>query len=388
MMQTFKKGMALLMGVILCVCLVSATLMTANAAEVENAADFNTIVTTNPNGDSTYTKTFTTTKGWTVKNSAIQTGGATVINPQFPVIGTNNTTKAVCMNGKTSAPGSVTSPTLTGGISKLTMRYTKMFTDTKLGVKITVTDLATNTEYTKTVARDVDKNNDKYVVWTYDWDLDTDITGDFKIEVVNTCPSNANSNKDRFTLLELSWEAPVACQHANTSVQGAVAAYCTTPGHTGKTVCTDCGETISDGTAIDPLGHKEVVDAPKDADCTQIGLTEGKHCERCGETLIAQIVTDPLGHQEVVDTGKKATCTVDGLSDGKHCQRCNKVLVAQEKITAPGHLDKDKDGKCDTCGEKCGQPVPPTGDHVILTAVVVLLMSAVAIVITVKRRMA
>ena len=41
MMQTFKKGMALLMGVILCVCLVPATLMTANAAEAENAADFN-----------------------------------------------------------------------------------------------------------------------------------------------------------------------------------------------------------------------------------------------------------------------------------------------------------------------------------------------------------
>ena len=33
-----------------------------------NKADFNTIVTSNPNGDSGYTKTYTTTNGWTTVN--------------------------------------------------------------------------------------------------------------------------------------------------------------------------------------------------------------------------------------------------------------------------------------------------------------------------------
>ena len=171
-----------------------------------NSADFDTIVPKSENGDSSYTNTYTTTNGWVTKNSAIQTGGATVMNPQYPVIGPDNTHKGVCMNGKTSAVGSITSPTLSGGISKLTLTYTKMFSDTKLSVTITVTDLATGNTYTRTVARDVASNDDKYVVWTDEWTLDTPVTGDFTIEIVNDCPSGATGNKDRMTVLDLSWE--------------------------------------------------------------------------------------------------------------------------------------------------------------------------------------
>ena len=178
--------------------------------ETVNAADFNTIVTSNANGDSSYTKTFTTANGWETANSAIQTGGPEgCSNPQFAVIGPNNTHKAVCMNGKVSAPGSIKSPTLTGGISKLTVNYTKMFTDTKLSATVTLTDLATGTTYTHTIAREEDKNT-KYVVWTDEWVLDTPITGDFTIQMVNDCPSGATGNKDRMTILGITWEAAAA----------------------------------------------------------------------------------------------------------------------------------------------------------------------------------
>ena len=178
--------------------------------ETVNAADFNTIVTSNANGDSSYTKTFTTANGWETANSAIQTGGPEgCINPQFAVIGPDNTHKAVCMNGKVSAPGSIKSPTLTGGISKLTVNYTKMFTDTKLSATVTLTDLATGTTYTHTIAREEEKNT-KYVVWTDEWVLDTPITGDFTIQMVNDCPSGATGNKDRMTILGITWEAPAA----------------------------------------------------------------------------------------------------------------------------------------------------------------------------------
>ena len=169
-----------------------------------NRADFETL---NSEGYGQYTQSFTTANGWTTVNSAIQVGGPSVANPAFPVVGADNTHKAVCLNGKTSAVGKLTSPTLTGGISKLTMDYTKMFTDTKLSVTITITDLATGKTYTQIVARDVDKDNDKYVVWNYEWVLETPITGDFTIEVVNNCPSASTSNKDRFTILNLAWES-------------------------------------------------------------------------------------------------------------------------------------------------------------------------------------
>ena len=175
------------------------------------SADFNTIVTPNANGDSSYKNTYTTENGWVSENSAIQAGGANNSNPQYTVIGPDNTYKAICMNGKVGVAGKITSPTLSGGISKLVLTYTKMFTDTKLSVTITITDLATGATYTRTVARDVDKDTDKYVVWTDEWVLETPITGDFTIELVNDCPSNnTSSNKDRITILSITWEGAAA----------------------------------------------------------------------------------------------------------------------------------------------------------------------------------
>ena len=256
--------------------------------ESGNKADFNTIVTEKPTGDSSYSKTHTTANGWIIENSAVQCGGATVMNPQFPVIGADNTFKAVCLNGKVTAPGKVTSPTLSGGISKLTMSYTKMFTDTALSVTITITDLATGATYTDTVAREVDKNEDKYVVWDYEWVLETPIAGDFTIEVVNACPTAASGNKDRFTILDLAWEAAaVECQHTNTTVEGAVDATCTADGHTGKTVCADCGETVSEGEVIGALGH---ADADENGLCDACGTQCGESVPPTGDNSILFMV--------------------------------------------------------------------------------------------------
>ena len=180
------------------------------AEPVVSHVDFNTITTTQASGgDAGYTKSYTTASGWTTVNSAIQVGGPDVANPAYPVVGADNSFKAVCINGKTTAYGYIVSPTLTGGISKLSIKYTKMFTDTKLGATITITDKATGTTYTKTISRDVAKDADKYVVWTFDWVLDTPITGDFTIAIVNTCPSGSTSNKDRMTILDIAWTSAV-----------------------------------------------------------------------------------------------------------------------------------------------------------------------------------
>ena len=174
------------------------------------SADFNTIVlpSSKPNGDSSYTGSYTTANGWVTNFSAIQCGGANDINPQFKVIGPDNTYKAVCLNGKVSAPGTITSPVLTGGISKLTINYTKMFTDTALSVTVTITD-ANGNKYTHVIEATLDKN-EKYVVYTDEWVLETPITGDFTIEIVNNCPSQNTGNKDRFTILGIVWEGAAA----------------------------------------------------------------------------------------------------------------------------------------------------------------------------------
>ena len=134
-MNTRKIIALLLVVVMVCGIIPFAALA---EGETVNAADFDTITTKlSSGGDGGYTNSYTTANGWVTANSAIQVGGPNVANPAFPVVGPDNTHKAVCMNGKTSAPGSITSPTLTGGISKLTVNYTKMFTDTKLSATVT-----------------------------------------------------------------------------------------------------------------------------------------------------------------------------------------------------------------------------------------------------------
>ena len=173
---------------------------------IAGKADLETIVTSMPQGDSSYTKTFTTEAGWVSTNAAIQTGNTTDINPQFTVIGPDMTHKAVCLNGKTTAVGSLVSPTLTGGISKLTFNWSKVFSDTKIKVKVTITDLATGTAYEYVVDRTfADGNDGKYALQSEEFVLETPITGDFKIEFVNECPSGATSNKDRATIFNIVW---------------------------------------------------------------------------------------------------------------------------------------------------------------------------------------
>ena len=47
---------------------------------------------------------------------------------------------------------------------------------------------------------------------------------------------------------------PTPCTHTNTKIEGAQKATCTSNGHTGKTVCIDCSEVISNGSVI-PADH-------------------------------------------------------------------------------------------------------------------------------------
>ena len=244
------------------------------AAPVVHKADFETI---NSTGSTNY-GSFATTDGWQIVNSAIHVGtSGSDSNPKYQVVGPDNTYKAVCINGKTTAVGKITSPTLAGGITKLTMRYTFMFSDTKLGATITVTDLATGATYTDSINLTV-TSAEKLQIKNYEWVLETPITGAFTIEVANSSPSKSTSNKDRMTILELAWEASgstSACEHTNTTLVDQKDATCLKDGYTGDTVCAACGVTISEGKAIDKLGHS---------------FADGV-CQRCGvkapETALA-----------------------------------------------------------------------------------------------------
>lgn len=86
------------------------------------------------------------------------------------------------------------------------------------------------------------------------------------------------------------------CLHETTKLSNKTDPTCTTPGYTGDTVCTDCGEVLESGTEIDKLPHTEVTDKAVAATCSTPGKTEGKHCSVCNTVLVKQESVPATGH--------------------------------------------------------------------------------------------
>ncbi|MBR2971801.1 MAG: hypothetical protein IKC61_02600 [Clostridia bacterium] len=149
----------------------------------------------------------TTTSGWTAVNAAVLVGGSSDANPVFKFIGASDATKAITLNGHTDKVGKLTSATLSGGISKLSFNYGHAFSD-KNGVDITI-NIIQNGEVVATYNLDNDSVTQK-TAYSFVWELDTVVEGDFVIEIVNNSPSATAGNKDRVSIFNLSWDsAPV-----------------------------------------------------------------------------------------------------------------------------------------------------------------------------------
>lgn len=146
--------------------------------------------------------TSTNATGWTAENCAVLSGNADGkdSNPSFAFIDSDPSTLAVCLNGKTSAVGKVTSPVLTGGIGTLTFSYGLPFADTKIGFTVNVTDAEGAVLASEKVANDA---GEKFKA--YEFSLPVNKDGDFKVEIVNDSPSASSSNKDRVAIWHLTW---------------------------------------------------------------------------------------------------------------------------------------------------------------------------------------
>lgn len=155
--------------------------------------DFHTISSTN-----TSYVTGKTTAGWNYKNCAIFKGGTSDSSPAFKMIG-DASNRALCMNGKTSAVGSITSPTLTTGCGTLKFNYGLPFGDTKIKFRV---DIKQGGAVVKTFT--VDKSS--ATKWTkYSHEVEINVAGDFQIVFTNLSPSNSTSNKDRTAVWDVEW---------------------------------------------------------------------------------------------------------------------------------------------------------------------------------------
>ena len=150
--------------------------------------------------------TYRNATGWVAENCAIVSGNDTPDaneNPQYAFIGDAKTLAPV-LNGKTTTVGKLTSPVLDNGIKDLSFSYGLPYSDKKLDITVNIyaQDGTTLVKTAKVAPETVAKQT------AYDFNLaDINHTGKFVIEIVNDCPSNADSNKDRTAIWNLTWTA-------------------------------------------------------------------------------------------------------------------------------------------------------------------------------------
>lgn len=147
--------------------------------------------------------TYKNATGWTAENCAIVSGNDTPDaneNPQYAFIGDAKTLAPV-LNGKTTTVGKLTSPVLDNGIKDLSFSYGLPYSDTKLD--ITVNIYAQDTTLVKT-GKLAPESVTKQTAYSYSLD-NIDYDGKFIVEIVNNCPSDATSNKDRTAIWNLTW---------------------------------------------------------------------------------------------------------------------------------------------------------------------------------------
>lgn len=160
-----------------------------------NSADFNTM---NGGEPSKYYSSYTSTNGWTATNSQLLTGGEGEESPIFSIFG-DSSTYAVCLNGKSTACGTLTSPTISGGLGTLTFDYCQPFSDTKCKLTVNIKQNGS------VVASDVLENNGMTKLTKYTYTHAFNISGNFVIEIVNDAPSASTKNKDRVAVWNLTW---------------------------------------------------------------------------------------------------------------------------------------------------------------------------------------
>ena len=174
---------------------VKASLAAKPAAGVVEggSSDFNTISDTN-----TSYVSGKTTAGWAYTNCAIFKGGTSDSSPAFKMIG-DASNRALCMNGKTTAQGTITSPTITTGCGTLKFNYGLPFSDTKIKFSV---DIIQNGEIVKTFTVD---NSSATMLTKYSFEEAIDVAGEFQIAFKNLSPSNSTSNKDRTAIWDVEW---------------------------------------------------------------------------------------------------------------------------------------------------------------------------------------
>ena len=329
-MKTMKKIVAILAAALMLCSILPLSAMAANVADLDTIAKTNTSYTT-----------VTTTDGWKATNAAVLSGGSSNSSPKFNFIDSSESARAVCLNGKKSAQGTLTSPTLSGGISKLTLSYGLPFSDNKIGLSITITG-ADGTVAENTISN---TSASKYTKYDFEWVLDTPITGDFTIVIKNTSPSGSTSNKDRTAIWNVAWES------------ASVTAECDHDSLECGDTCPECG----DYTKEHKFSNNCVAECengcgeanPNYADHVYSNALDNS-CNSCGKTREVVMPTDPteiveaayaLAQGDSFPSAVELTGIISSVDTAYSTQYSN-VTVTIDVLDADGNVIEGKAIQC------------------------------------------
>ena len=125
----------------------------------------------------------------------------------------------IVLNGKTSALGTLTSPALAGGIKALSFNTAYFWSETS-NIDLTITITAEDgTVVTLNVLVEAPVADTAY---EYAYTLDTPITGNFTIQIVNNAPSAQDKNKDRAGIWNFTWESADAADEPEAPAGGSI----------------------------------------------------------------------------------------------------------------------------------------------------------------------
>lgn len=108
----------------------------------------------------------------------------------------------VTLNGNKSKQGTLTSATISGGVSEVYLEYGLTYKDSKISFTVEIIQDG------KVIASKKVENSSAAQSEGYElhWVLDKEIEGDFIIKITNNCPSGSTENKDRLTIWNLGWK--------------------------------------------------------------------------------------------------------------------------------------------------------------------------------------
>ena len=143
--------------------------------------------------NSSYSTAYTSTDGWSTVNCAIVN---TSIQESYVLPGT-----AVVLRGRKDQQGVLTSCLYANGIKSLSFKYGYGYSETKgFELAIRIKNSAGQVVAQTTLESE---NLTKGQTYTYTWNLDTAVSGDFTIEFANL--GTDSSNKHRVSVWDISW---------------------------------------------------------------------------------------------------------------------------------------------------------------------------------------